>query len=102
MPGAIAEPLFVVGDVQGCADELSDLLKAAAHSQQQTFTRLGRRDAPRGAIEQPEAESRLEPSNRVAQRRLRNPELCSRLGEAALSRYSEECQQVIKVFARHL
>jgi hypothetical protein len=30
MPGAIAEPLFVVGDVQGCADELSDLLKAAA------------------------------------------------------------------------
>jgi hypothetical protein len=26
----MAEPLFVVGDVQGCADELSDLLKAAA------------------------------------------------------------------------
>jgi hypothetical protein len=26
----MAEPLFVVGDVQGCAEELGDLLKAAA------------------------------------------------------------------------
>ena len=73
-----------------------------AYSQEQAFTRLGRGDAARGASQQPKAKSCLQPANGVAQRRLGNPKLCSRLGEASLSRNSEEGDEIVKVFALHL
>ena len=71
-----------------------------AHTQEQAFTRRGRRDAARRASQQPNAESCLQPADRVAQRRLGNPKLCSRPGEASFSRDSEEGEQIVEVFAR--
>src|SRR2546429_756947 len=63
-----------------------DLLEVRTDGLEQSFTRLGARDAACGTGQQSKAKSRLEPANGVAQRRLRNPKLRRRLGEAPLSR----------------
>ena len=44
---------------------------------QQPLARLRRRDAARGARQQPHAQPRLQPPQRLAQRRLRNPSLAA-------------------------
>jgi len=41
----------------------------------------------------------LKAPNGVAERRLRNPQLCSGLGEAAFPRDGEECKQIVEVLA---
>ena len=73
-----------------------------AHSQEQAFTCLGRGDAARGASQQPQAESCLQPANGVTQRRLGNPKLCSGPGEASFPRDSEEGEKIVKIFVLHL
>ena len=79
-----------------------DLLEPRAHGVEQALARLGRRDAARGAGQQPKTEPCLEPADGVTQRRLGNAELRRGPGEAALSRDREEGEQIVKVFARHL
>ena len=62
---------------------------------QQALARLGRRDAARGAGQQPQAEPLLQPAYRVAQRRLRHAELGRRPGEAPFARDGEEGGEVV-------
>jgi len=67
----------------------------------QALARLGGRDAAGGARQQSQPQPGLQPAHRMAQRRLGNPELRCRSGEAALLRYGEEGQKSIQVFACH-
>ena len=76
-----------------------DLLKPGTQGVQQAFARLGRRDAARGAGQQPKTEPFLESADGVAERRLRNAELRCRPGETALLRDREEGDEIIEVFA---
>ena len=68
----------------------------------QAFARFRRRDAARGAGQQPDAEPRFELADGVAQRRLRDAELRRRLGEAPLPPDGEESDEVIEMSALHL
>ena len=52
-----------------------DLVEPRADGAEQALARLGRRDAARGAGQQPQAEPLLQPADGVAQRRLRDAEL---------------------------
>ena len=58
--------------------------KRGADGAQQALARLGRRDAARGAGQQPEAEPLLQPADGVAERGLRDAELRRGPGEAPL------------------
>ena len=78
-----------------------DLVEPRSGGAQQALPRLGRRDAARGAGQQPKAEPFLEAAHRVAERRLRNAKLRGRPGEAALLSDREEGEEIIQVFARH-
>ena len=78
-----------------------DLLEPRAHGAKQALARLGRRDAARGAGQQPKAEPLLEPADGVAERRLRNAELRRGPGEAPLPRDREEGKQIVEMSARH-
>ena len=64
---------------------------------QQAFAGFGRRDAARGAGQQPDAQPRFESADGVAQRRLRDAELRRGLGEAALARHGDEGDEVVEV-----
>ena len=57
-----------------------DLVEPRADGLEQALARLGRRDAARGAGQQPQPEPRLEPADGLAQRRLRDAELAPRPG----------------------
>ena len=79
-----------------------DLLEPRTHGAKQALARFRRRDAARGAGQEPNAEPRFEFADGVAQRRLRDAELRGRLREAALSRDGQEGQEVIQISALHL
>ena len=78
-----------------------DFLKAGPDRTHEPFARLGRRDAARGAGQQPKSEPLFQAADGVAQRRLRHAELGCRFGEAAVLRDGQESQQIVDVFARH-
>ena len=78
-----------------------DLVEARPDGPQQPLAGLGRRDAARGAGQQPQAEPLLQPADGVAERRLRNAELRRGPGEAALPRHREEGEEIVDVLARH-
>ncbi len=60
----------------GKVDEAGrDLVEARSHGLEEALPGLGRGHAPGGAREQPDAEARLQGTDGLAQRRLRNPEL---------------------------
>ena len=67
-----------------------DLLKPRAHGVQQAIARFRWRDAARGAGQEPNSQSRFESPDGVAERRLRNTELCCCFGEAVLSPNDDE------------
>jgi hypothetical protein len=79
-----------------------DLLEPRADGVEQAFARLRRRDAARGAGQQPKAEPFLEATNGVAERRLRHAELRCGLRKTALLPDGQEGQQVIQLSAVHL
>ena len=74
-----------------------DLLKAGSDGAQQALARLGRRDAACRARQQPNPKPCFEFANGMAQRRLRNAELCRRLGKASLPRDGEKGEEIIEV-----
>ena len=74
-----------------------DLVEPRADGPQQALAGLGRRDAARGAGQQPEPEPLFESADGVAERRLRNAELRGGPGEAPLLRHGEEGQEVVDV-----
>ena len=74
-----------------------DLLKPRTQRVQQAFARLGRRDAARGAGQQPETKPFLKPADGVAERRLRNAELRCCPGETALLRDRQEDKKIVEV-----
>ena len=78
-----------------------DLIEARADGAEQAFARLGRRDAARGAGQQPKPEPLFESADGVAERRLRNAELRRGPGEAPLPRHRQEGEEIVDVFARH-
>ena len=78
-----------------------DLLEPRAHGVEQALARRRRRDAARGAGQEPHAQPGLHPANGVAQRRLGNAELGRGLGEAALARDRHESQEIIEIAALH-
>ena len=79
-----------------------DLIERGPTVAEQAFARLGRRDAARGAGQQPKPEPRFESADGVAEGRLRDAELRRGPGEAPLPRHREEGQEVVEVAALHL
>ena len=67
-----------------------DLVKAWSNVVKQTFACSCRRDAARCARQKPNSEPLFEVSDGVAQRRLRNAQLCCGVREAAFARYSDK------------
>ncbi len=78
-----------------------DLVQPGAHGPQQAFARVGRRDAARGAGQQPDAEPLFESTDRVAERGLGNAELGCGFGEAARAPDGQEGQEVVQICALH-
>jgi hypothetical protein len=79
-----------------------DLLEPGGEISKQALTGFGRRDAARGARQEPNAESGFELADGMAQRRLRNAELRRSFGETALTPDRQEGQKVVHVSALHL
>ena len=79
-----------------------DVLEMMPNCLQQTFACLGRRHAPRRTREQAKAKSRLQRTHSVAQRGLRDAQLCGRLRKAPVLRYGDKGEQIVDVFSRHL
>jgi hypothetical protein len=78
-----------------------DLLEPRAHGVKQAFACLRRRDAARRAGQEPNAQPLFEFTDRVAQCRLRNTELCGGPRKTALSRYGHKGQEVVEISAVH-
>ncbi len=79
-----------------------NLRKARADAVEQPFTGLGGGDAAGGAGEQAQRQAFFQPANSVAERRLGNPKLRRRFGEAALPGHHQESDQIVKVFFQHI
>jgi hypothetical protein len=78
-----------------------DLFTPWVHGVKQAFARLRRRNAARGAGQQPNTEPFLEATNGMAERGLRNAQLRCGFGEAALSSDGQEGQEVVQICALH-
>lgn len=78
-----------------------DLLEPQAHGVEQAIARLGRRDAARGAGQEPKPEPFLEATNGMAEGGLRNAQLRGGFGEAALAPDGQEGQEVVQICALH-
>ena len=78
-----------------------DFLDAGPDGSEETFARLGRRDAARGARQEADAEAGLEAADCLAERRLRHAELRGGAGEAAFARHREEGDEIVEVLGRH-
>ena len=74
-----------------------DLGQRRAEPLQQARARLGRRDAARGAVEQPDAEPRLQPAHRLAQARRAAAAGARAVAKAAGARHRDEGVQVAEV-----
>lgn len=74
-----------------CRDLGLDLIEPRPHGASQPLAGFGGRHAARGAGQEPYAQPLLQRPHRVAERRLGNPELGRRPGEAFLARDGEEC-----------
>ena len=68
---------------------------------QQPLAGFRRRHAAGGARQQPQAQPLFQTANGVAERGLRNPELCRCPREAAFPRHREEREEIIGVLSRH-
>ena len=77
-----------------------DLFQARPGGAQQPLARLRRRDAARGAGQQPQPKPLFQAADGLAQRRLRHAELGRGPGEAALPRHGEEGHDVVEVRPR--
>ena len=78
-----------------------DFLEARADRDEQTFAGLGRRNAARAAGQKPKPHAGFQPADGVAERRLRDAELCGGAGKTPLPGDGEESRQIGEVGARH-
>ena len=67
----------------------------------QSLAGRGGRYAAGGAREQANLQSRLEPPDGLAQRRLRDPQRGGSPGKAAFARHGDEGQQIVEVASSH-
>src|SRR3954452_3399022 len=79
-----------------------DLLEPRPHSVKQAFARLGQRNAARRSGQKANAKPRLELTDGLAQRRLRDAKLRCRFRKALLSRYRDKGPEVVQTPALHL
>ena len=84
-----------------CGQLRVDLVERWTQRTQQALASFGRRNAPRRAIQEPNPEPCLEAANGVAERRLRNAELCRSTGEAPLLCNRDERHKITKLAAAH-
>ena len=78
-----------------------DRVKRRTERAQQPLACLGRRDTPRGPGQEPHAKPRLEAADRMAQRRLRGPELRGGAREALLLGHDRKGVQIDQFLALH-
>jgi hypothetical protein len=79
-----------------------DFLNSWGDGADQAFARLGQRNAARRSGQKANAKPRLELTDGLAQRRLRDAKLRCRFRKALLSRYRDKGPEVIQTPALHL